>query len=43
MNPAISQLEAFITRLDRQRAHMELFAYGPDAPGTRPGAAGADL
>jgi hypothetical protein len=24
MNPAISQLEAFITRLDRQRAHIEL-------------------
>ena len=24
VNPAISQLEAFITRLDRQRAHIEL-------------------
>ena len=24
MNPAISQLKAFITRLDRQRAHIEL-------------------
>ena len=24
MNPAIGQLEAFITRLDRQRAHIEL-------------------
>ena len=24
MNPAISQLEAFITRLDRRRAHIEL-------------------
>ena len=24
MNPVISQLEALITRLDRQRAHIEL-------------------
>ena len=24
MNPAISQLEAFVTRLDRQQAHIEV-------------------
>jgi hypothetical protein len=33
MNPAISQLEAFITRLDRQWAHIELSLMDQTRPG----------